>query len=292
MKKKVFGCIVVLIFVLLLSSLLFIVCGGYSIFYSSYLQSEQDVYNMECGIIYNNLTFREGEICEFKYNFNEPIYAELLSDYGIQETAGEGDEFQKALNLMNEFAPRLIHKSDYDNQVEMSSVELLKYALDNPKQGINCRAKSQILNEMYLALGIYSRKMWINPYSIYDSDCHVVNEIWSTDYNKWIMLDITNNLYFVDENKTPLSVLEIREKYANQQTCVPVKPDDTLENLEKSLDKNMWAQLYFAKNMVWLEYMDSYGVGEADILCLMPKNLDYGKERKYISVDSVIKAPC
>ena len=46
-----------------------------------------------------------------------------------------------------------------------------------------------------LALGIYARKVWIMPNSGYDSDCHVVNEVWDSTLNKWVMLDITNNQY-------------------------------------------------------------------------------------------------
>ncbi len=294
MKKKVFFGVIILIFVLLAGSLIYIACGGYDIFYSSYLQSEKSVYDMECGIIYNNLKFVNGEDYKFEYDFDEPSYSTLLSDYGIQEIAWDGNTLQKALNLMNEFAPRLTHKSDYDNHVELNSLALLDYSLDNPKHGINCRAKAQILNEIYLSLGIYSRKVWIYPYSSYDSDCHVVNEIWSPDYNKWIMLDITNNLYFVDENKMPLSILEIREKCANQQTCVPVEPNDTLEDLDKSLRKNKGSQLYFAKNMIHIQYMSRYGAGEDDTLFeLYPQNMDYEEEWgfKFITDSSVNKAP-
>lgn len=78
---------------------------------------------------------------------------------------------------------------------------LLAYSLDNNSHGINCRSKAQILNEMCLALGIYARKVWIMPSSMYDTDCHVVNEVWDTALQKWVMLDVTNNQYWVDENE-------------------------------------------------------------------------------------------
>ena len=46
------------------------------------------------------------------------------------------------------------------------------------------------------------------PYSPYDFDNHVVVEIYD---KKWIMLDPTIDGIFIDENRTPLSLLEIRE---------------------------------------------------------------------------------
>lgn len=146
--------------------------------FDSYLQDTQEIYIMESGILKNNLEFHEGEDFELKYDFSHENYEELKSKYNIDATAKDGTEFERALRLMGEYAPRLTHESYYDNHVPMNSLDLLEYSLDNKKQGINCRAKAQILNEMCLALGIYSRKVWIMPYSDYDTDCHVVNEVW------------------------------------------------------------------------------------------------------------------
>lgn len=68
------------------------------------------------------------------------------------------------------------------------------------------------------------------------------------------MLDITNNFYWVDEKRIPLSVLEIRNHIANQEFCTSVAPDDNLNNLEKSLERNYENLLYIAKNMVYTSY--------------------------------------
>ena len=166
-----------------------------------------------------------------------------------------------------------------------------KYSLDNKKQGINCRNKAQILNEMCLSLGIYSRKVWIMPYSKYDNDCHVVNEIWDTKFNKWIMLDITNNEYWVDEDGALLSVLEIRSKGAKREFCTAVAVGDKLNNLQKLKQKRIGDFLYVMKNMVYMEYCENYGVGENDkIWLLFPKNINTTYEC-IISENAVTKSP-
>lgn len=240
----------------------------------SYLQSVDEIYIMEAGILKNNLEFHDGNNDELKYNFSHENYETLKSKYGIEKTAGSGTEFERALNLMNEYAPRLTHKGDYDNHISINALDLLEYSLDNKNQGINCRNKAQILNEMCLSLGIYSRKVWIMPYSQYDSDCHVVNEVWDTSLNKWVMLDITNNTYWVDENKTPLSVLEIREKAALREFCTPIEVGDSTENLQKLKNKNVGNFLYIVKNMVYTEYCAEYTVGESKAYyLLLPKNI-------------------
>lgn len=257
----------------------------------SYLESPEQIYIMESGILKNSLEFAEGENIKFQYVFDNSEYSQLLSDYNISEIAGEGTEFEKALNLMNEFAPRLHHESNYDNHIEMNAVSLLEYSLDNKNQGINCRNKAQILNEMCLALGIYSRKVWIMPNSGYDNDCHVVNEVWDSSLNKWVMLDITNNQYWVDENGTPLSVIEIRQRGALQEFCTPVVPGDDTADLDALKEKHIFEFLYIMKNMVYMQYLDVYTVGEdSTVYILVPENMNTDYEH-IVSESACLSSP-
>lgn len=260
--------------------IVFLVSLGFNIYFvfyglDSYLQTTEQIYIMEAGILRNNVEFASGENYEIYYDFENEEYPQLIEEYGIDKIAGNGTEFEKALRLMDTYAPRLYHQSYYDNSIEMNALSLLAYSLDNRSQGINCRNKAQILNEMCLALGIYARKVWIMPNSGYDNDCHVVNEIWDTQLNKWIMLDITNNEYWVDENGTPLSVLEIRYKGAMREFCTPVQPDDKLDRLEELKENYIADYLYIMKNMTYMQYCDYYTVGESDtIYLLFPENLN------------------
>lgn len=240
----------------------------------SYLQSTEEIYIMEAGILRNNLEFHDGADYKLQYNFSHENYERLKNEYDLENTAKGGTEFERALRLMDEYAPRLTHKSDYDNHIPLNALDLLEYSLDNKNHGINCRNKAQILNEMCLSLGIYVRKVWIMPYSDYDGDCHVVNEIWDSSLNKWIMLDITNNTYWVDENNTPLSILEIRDKAALREFCTPVEVGDSTNNLQNLKEKNIGNFLYIVKNMVWMEYCTEYTVGESkDYYILLPQNI-------------------
>ena len=297
MSKKMKAAIWALLALFLLSAgfLIYILSGyGRWITYMSYLQEPQEIYNMEAGIIKGLSEFQDGEECKITYDFDNTEYPDLLARYEIDKIAGNGSEFEKARALMNAFADRLHHKSDYDNHINMNAVELLEYSLDNRTHGINCRAKAQILNEMCLALGLYSRKVWINPNSVYDSDCHVVNEVWDTELNQWVMLDITNNYYWVDETGKPLSVLEIREHIANQEFCSPVTPDDNLKELQKSLQRNYENFLYIAKNMVYMYYCTNNSLGETEnFYIIMPKNcvLNESAPLILVSKESIESSP-
>lgn len=293
-KLKIFLCVMTVFFVITLTISIILsikLINIKSSIQNSYLNSYEYIYIMEAGILKNNLVFEDGKDITFKYDFNNEDYSELIEKYDLKRIAGEGTVFERALRLMNEFAPRLIHSSNYNNRIRIRALPLLRYSLDNKKNGINCRNKAQILNEMYLALSIYSRKVWIMPNSPYDTECHVVNEIWDANMNKWIMIDITNNQYWIDENKTPLSITEIRTNGALQKFCTPVNPNDDLSDLKKLKEKNMASFVYIMKNMAYMKYCSEYGAGEGNVEYLLrPVNSDVNG-KTIISEKSIIKSP-
>ena len=86
------------------------------------------------------------------------------------------------------------------------------------------------------------------PYSPFDLDNHVVVEIYD---KKWIMLDPSSDGLFIDENKTPLSLLEIRDKLVNNEFVTFVKSDDKLDDLEKLKEEYLDMTTYVCKNLFY-----------------------------------------
>ena len=133
----------------------------------------QQMLNIYQGILFNNQGFEPGNSDEVIYDFSCPEFEELRNTYNLIAIAGNGSDFTRAKRLLHNLAPRLTHSSWYDNHIECNALRLLAYSLDNPQQGINCLNKSKILAECCLAVGIYTRRVRIMPYSPYDFD-HVL----------------------------------------------------------------------------------------------------------------------
>lgn len=218
-----------------------------------------------------------GEAVEIEYDFECKEYRELLCTYKIEEIAGDGTEFERVMRLVDEFAGRLVHESYYDNSIEENALALLEYSLDNPKHGINCRAKAEILNEMCLALGIYARSVSIMPYSSVDPDSHVVNEIYDTNLEKWIMVDLTTGGYVVDENDVPMSVLEIRQRGAAGADCAFVYNGEKIgpEEYTTGWGDNL---TYYMKNVFYFAVSKYQGFGArnnfSDKVFFIPENFE------------------
>ena len=215
-------------------------------------QQMLDIYS---GILFNNQKFEDGNDCKIKYNFDCPEFITLKEKYKLEEIAGKGSDFIRAKRLLHNLAHRLNHSSWYDNHVSCNALDLLEYSLDNPEHGINCLNKSKILEECCLAIGIYARRVRIMPYSPYDFDNHVVTEIYDRKLKKWIMLDPTSDGVFVDEEGTPLSLLEMRHKFANAEFITYIQSTDSLRNLKKLKDKYTEANAYICKNLFFF-YVD------------------------------------
>lgn len=224
-------------------------------------QQMLDVYR---GILFNNQEFEGGNSEEIIYEFDCPEFEELRNKYNLVEVAGKGSDFVRAKRLLHYLASKLTHSSWYDNHIECNALQLLEYSFDNPEQGINCLNKSKIMVECCLALGIYARRVIIMPFSPYDFDNHVVAEIYDRSLEKWIMIDPTTDGYFIDENKTPLSILEMRDKFANAESVTFVLSTDSLKDIQKLLVKHLDTNMYICKNLFYFQVEQYSTFGEKD----------------------------
>ena len=205
------------------------------------------------GILFHHQEFETGNEEQFVYEFHCPQFAELRDKYDLVKLGGKGSDFVRAKRLLHYLAPRLAHSSWYDNHIPCNALALLEYSLEKPEQGINCLNKAKILAECCLALGIYARRVSIMPFSPYDFDNHVVTEIYDRTMEKWIMLDPTTDGYFIDEAKTPLSLLEMRQKFANAECITFVRSTESAKDIKKLREKHLDINQYICKNLFYFQ---------------------------------------
>lgn len=237
-------------------------------------QYEEQIKYLYMGILCNYPRFADGAAAALTYDFSAKEYEALREKYALCRIAKRGTSFEKAKRLLHYLAPRLAHSSFYDNHVECNAAELLSYSFENKEHGINCLNKSKILAECCLALGIYARRVFIFPFSPYDFDSHVVCEIFDEGYNKWIMLDPTTDGYFVDEDRTPLSMAEIRECFTESRFATFVASNSRSgADIHKAAAKGARINLYFMKNCFRISFETYNGFGEKpERVCLVPEN--------------------
>ena len=66
------------------------------------LESQRELWNIYCGILFHLRKWAAGETIPFTYRFDCPEYGELLARYPVEKTAGKGSGFVRALRLCRE----------------------------------------------------------------------------------------------------------------------------------------------------------------------------------------------
>lgn len=147
-------------------------------------------------------------------------------------------------------------------------------------RGLNCRGLATVLNECYLSIGIPSRFVTCMPKdSVYD-DCHVINAVYSKEYQKWLWIDPTNDAYVMNEKGELLSIEEVRERVIFNKPLI-LNPEANW-NRKVTKTKEDYLFQYMAKNLYRLE-------------CPIESKYDYetwktGKQVKYLELLSISSA--
>ena len=233
------------------------------------------------GVLFNALQLAEGETIRLEYRFDCPEFQRLRESYPIEQVAGKGGDFERALRLCRWLAPRLRHKSDYDNHVPCNALALLDYCFEKSDTGINCLNKAKVLVECCLALGIYARRVGGMPCSPYDDDSHVVTEVFDRKRNKWVALDPTCGSYFSTGGE-PLSCFELRAAFAENQSVSAIMNRQNPAHIRELQKRNLSANYYYAKNSFYFSFetVSAFGVPEENAaVFVVPEGFDLRRQQ-------------
>ncbi len=144
-------------------------------------------------------------------SFDMPRLDELRIQENLEAViAGGEDEFEKMLLLKDWVAAQWPHGNP-DPYPPWDAITILDWIRRGVTGGF-CGQYSQVLLQSLAALGFSARYVEIgwhaNPYA------HFVIEVWSNQFDKWIMMDADYNVHF-ERRGLPLSALEIHDAYIN-----------------------------------------------------------------------------
>lgn len=175
--------------------------------------------------------------------------------FNLDSVAGDGDEISKILNILHFAHNAIRHDGGNFALCEFDAIDLYNYH-KSTGEGVNCRHLAIALNEMYLSMGIPSRYVTCMPYNSRDQDCHVINSVWSSQYQKWIWIDPTFESYVKDENGNYLSIQEVRERLIEGRPVF--LNEDANWNNENKQTKEYYLDSYMAKNLYWFDCVTNY----------------------------------
>ena len=179
----------------------------------------------------------------------DPARSAEIRDYFQLDTlfAANAPTWDKALAVARFVATNIPHNNQRIQPEQRNAIALWEYT-KNVEPAFNCRLHSIMLYELLSSIGLEARYITCLPMDSNDTDCHVVNHVWLPELGKWAMLDSDmGGNYATDENGTPLSLPEIRERYIGE------KPVWYHPGFCSDGDRNPEAfhYGYMAKNVYW-----------------------------------------
>jgi hypothetical protein len=168
----------------------------------------------------------------------------LKQKYDLETIAGNGDEISRITNLMFWVNENIKHDGSSENPHPPNADNIIETCI-NENRGVNCRMLATVLNDFYLAMGFISRHITCLPYDHEDNDCHVVNLVYLSQSEKWIMMDPSFAGYFKDENNNYIGLSEVRERLINNETLII--SDHLNHNKNKYTKKDY--KTYMSKNL-------------------------------------------
>jgi hypothetical protein len=79
-----------------------------------------------------------------------------------------------------------------------------------------CGDFADVYTGLLNAAGVFSRN-WAFSFDGYGGRGHIFNEVWIRGADQWVLLDVFNNLYFVDAKGRPMSALAVRQALLDGQ---------------------------------------------------------------------------
>lgn len=186
-----------------------------------------------------------------RFTYSLPTDSNLVcvrNYFNLDSIAGQGNEITRIKNLLYWLHKEIRHDGSSPwPQCKFNAIELYKLA-KKENRGLNCRFMAIMLNEIYLSMGFKSRFITcMSKAYTTDSDCHVINIVWSESLNKWIWMDPTFAAYVTDENGLLLHPGEVRKRLIENQPLI--LNEDANWNHKTKQTKKGYLEEYMAKNL-------------------------------------------
>ena len=226
-------------------------------------------------------------VFEMKIVQNE-VRAQEIRDYFQLDTLypDNATTWEKAVAIGKFVSSNIPHANQRKWPNDVNAIGLWEYIQD-VEPAFNCRLHSIFAFELFLSADIKARYITCMSQDKDDPDCHVVDEVWLPELNKWAMIDTDMGGHYVtDKNGTPLSLKEMREHYISGEKML-MHP--AFGKAQK--DNDYYA--YMAKNTYWfscwgsLSYFQEdykvHGIDRNSYVNLIPSGYSpYGIDEGYI----------
>jgi len=159
-----------------------------------------------------NPAFRGNQLFVSHEDLRCPRFRQLRDRYHLDKVVeGRTNEFQRILLLRHWIKTHIRIENDNPTATRGDAFGILDAALQGG--GFHCGHFMVVQNAVLNAFGYVTRCLGVGPGGTADSPGghHGVNEVWSNDFRKWVLIDAKYDTHF-EKGGIPLSALEVRDE--------------------------------------------------------------------------------
>jgi hypothetical protein len=159
-----------------------------------------------------NPVFRENELFVSHEDLRSPRFSELIQRYALDKiVADETGEFKRILLLRNWIKKNIAIENVNPTQTRGDAFGILDAAFEGGR--FHCGHFMVVQHAVLNAFGYLTRCLGVGPGGTpeHPGGHHGVNEVWSNEYLKWVLVDAKYDTHFEKEG-IPLSALEVRDE--------------------------------------------------------------------------------
>lgn len=190
----------------------------------------------------------------------DQLRAAQIKEYFQLDTlySADADTWSRALAIGEFVATNIPHANQKEYPKSVDAIGLWEYT-KSVEPAFNCRLHSIMTFELLSSVGIKARYITCLPKDENDRDCHVVNEVWLPEMNKWVMLDTDMGGHYVtDGSGRLLSLREMREHYIADKEMI------FYPGFGNGSSKKTYYYKYMAKNTYWFALWNNLGFYQED----------------------------
>jgi len=203
--------------------------------------------------------FYKGDNIKLYYgSTDKQLLKQLNEKYNLKKiTEGGKNDFDKSLKILDWINKNMPNKDtmDYDENIDYSEEGTFDILSQENKNTYSSREICIVFNEFAIASGIISRigELSSDPDSFTRKEgSMIICEVWSNDYNKWIMIDATRGAY-MEYNNIPLSAIEVIERGLANIKIIGVKDNEEYEEYVDDVKKYFHNYLIKIDNSIYGE---------------------------------------
>ena len=144
-----------------------------------------------------------------------PLYADVVARSSLRV---EGDDWATALKI----GQHLLVEGKRSGRPIQADLEQTYLRITERGEGY-CGDFADSFTGLASAAGVFSRP-WAFSFDGYGGRGHIFNEVWDSQTGRWIMIDVFNNFYVVDQAGQPLSAMAFRDTLLTDAATVRMVP--------------------------------------------------------------------